>query len=99
MILKGACFLVGQLLLLLAATELHAASIILPSSPAYAECRADENSAVDRFPAAIWMCASEDDVVAALSYAAAHSQPVSIRSGGHSYTGNSLGSRWIVAGN
>ena len=42
MILKGACFLVGQLLLLLAATELHAASIILPSSPAYAECRADE---------------------------------------------------------
>ena len=88
---------VGQLLLLLAATELHAASIILPSSPAYAECRADENSAVDRFPAAIWMCASEDDVVAALSYAAAHSQPVSIRSGGHSYTGNSLGSATCLA--
>lgn len=81
---------------LLAAT-VHAASVILPSSPAYAECRADENSGVDRFPAAIWMCATEDDVVAALSYAAAHSQPVSIRSGGHSYTGNSLGSATCLA--
>ena len=76
-----------------AACELRASmqgSIVLPSDAAYANTRAVWNGAVDHQPALIALCKTAEDVQRAIRAARAHRLPLSVRCGGHDWTGRAL---------
>lgn len=50
----------------------------------------------DRQPTAIALCADANDVAAALNWAAAHDVSPTVRSGGHSYAGYSMGAGLMI---
>ncbi|NKY86112.1 FAD-binding oxidoreductase [Nocardia veterana] len=59
--------------------------------PGFDEARSIWNGAIDRRPAAIAKCRRAEDVAAALGFAAARDLEVSVRGGGHSFSGASVG--------
>lgn len=62
-------------------------TVLLHGSPGYEERRRVWNGAIDRRPLAIVRCASTDDVVHAVRFAATHALPVTVRGGGHNVAG------------
>jgi FAD/FMN-containing dehydrogenase len=69
--------------------QLHG-TLLRPEDAAYEAARRVWNAAVDRRPAAIVMCADEDDILLALRAAVAHGLPVTVRGGGHNVAGRSM---------
>jgi hypothetical protein len=67
-----------------------------PGDPGYDEARVVFNTIFDRHPAAIARCASERDVIAALSLARRKGLPISVRAGGHSAAGFSVADDALV---
>jgi len=60
---------------------------LLPGQPGYDEARHVFNGIVDRHPALIARCTSDDDVAAVVRHAVATGQPLTVYGGGHSVTG------------
>jgi len=67
-----------------------AGEIVEPASGGYDELRRSFNAMVDRRPALIASCASETDVVAALTFGRERGLPIAVRGGGHSVAGHGL---------
>ncbi|WP_078410090.1 FAD-binding oxidoreductase [Priestia abyssalis] len=68
--------------------EKHVGSrLIRPNDELYDEKRKVWNAAIDRKPAAIVVCESEDDVMAAVQFAKEHQLSISVRAGGHHVAG------------
>jgi FAD/FMN-containing dehydrogenase len=64
--------------------------VLTPESAGYDEARSIWNGMIDRKPAMIVRCTTEDDIVAAVRFARDHGQVVAIRGGGHNIAGNAL---------
>ena len=65
--------------------------VIVPSDDAYDETRRTFNAMLDRRPAVIVQPTRTADVVSAVRWAAEANLPISIRGGGHSVAGHSVG--------
>ncbi len=61
--------------------------IILPGDPEYDDARALHNAMINKRPAVIARCVSEDDVVAALNFARTSNLAIAVRGGGHNGPG------------
>ncbi|MEU6882130.1 FAD-binding oxidoreductase [Streptomyces sp. NPDC046712] len=70
--------------------------LVRPDDPAYDEARRIWNGSISKFPALIAYCTGVADVAAALESAARSGLPVAVRSGGHSFPGQSLCDDGIV---
>ena len=64
--------------------------VLLPDEEGYHDARRVWNAIVDRQPAIIARCASSDDVVAAVRFAAERDLEIGVRCGGHSVLGLSV---------
>lgn len=64
--------------------------IVRPDSPSYEEARKIWNGSIDRYPAVIARCAGVADVRAAVKLARQTGLRVAVRSGGHSFPGQSV---------
>jgi FAD/FMN-containing dehydrogenase len=64
--------------------------VLSPADDAYDEARKVWNGTVDRRPALIARCQTENDVQAAVRFAAAHRMLLSVRGGGHHIAGNAV---------
>jgi FAD/FMN-containing dehydrogenase len=62
-------------------------SVLEPGQPSYEQARRVWNGTIDRRPALIAQCRSEDDVAAALALARQHDLLVAVRGGGHGVAG------------
>jgi FAD/FMN-containing dehydrogenase len=62
-------------------------TLLRPDDPDYDQARSVWNGDVDRHPAAIARCASPDHVVAALGFGREQGLEISVRGGGHNYSG------------
>lgn len=65
-------------------------TLLLPQSAAYEAGRHVWNSAIDKHPAAILVCANVADVVEGIRFAAAEGLKASVRGGGHNVAGRAL---------
>jgi FAD binding domain len=63
--------------------------LVLPADARYDQARAVFNSGIDRKPAAVLYCLSEDDVRGAIELARQEGLPVAVRSTGHNIAGRS----------
>ncbi len=63
--------------------------IVGPGDAAYDEARAVHNGMIDRHPAVIIRCSSNDDVARSIAFARANGAPLAVRGGGHN--GGGLG--------
>src|ERR1700744_2560772 len=82
-----------------AACELRKAmpgKIMTPADAEYAGARRLWNAAVSRFPALFARCASVNDVSIAIEAARRHGVKLSVRGGGHDWTGRSLCQNGLV---
>jgi FAD binding domain-containing protein/berberine-like enzyme len=70
--------------------------LVQPGDPSYEERRAVWNGSIDRRPALIARCAQTDDIVAALRFVRRAGLPLAVRSGGHSFPGQSVCDGGIV---
>jgi FAD/FMN-containing dehydrogenase len=70
--------------------------VILPTDGGYDETRKVFNSMIDKHPAVIARCASTADVVAAVNFGRDNDLEVSIRCGGHSVAGLSIGDGILI---
>jgi FAD/FMN-containing dehydrogenase len=68
----------------------EAAVACAPGEAGYAEAVNIWNAAITRRPSIVVRCADDDDVVAALEFARDESLEVSVRGGGHNYSGSAL---------
>jgi hypothetical protein len=64
--------------------------IVRPPDPSYEEHRKVWNGSIDRYPAIIARCAGVADVIAAVRFGRRTGLPVAVRSGGHSFPGQSV---------
>ena len=64
--------------------------------PGYDALRSGFNKRIDRYPAAIALCTTADDVAGAVGYALEHRLPIAIKSGGHSFEGYSCNDDGMV---
>jgi FAD/FMN-containing dehydrogenase len=64
--------------------------LVRPRDPDYGECRQIWNGSIDRSPALIARCAGVADVIAAVRFARESGLVVAVRSGGHSFPGQSV---------
>ncbi|MFI5758943.1 FAD-binding oxidoreductase [Streptomyces sp. NPDC051569] len=72
-------------------------SLVQPDDATYATARQLYNTRFDDLrPAAVAYVSGEDDIAECLAFARAHGTPVSIRGGGHAYTGWSSGDGRLV---
>ncbi|MEV6325090.1 FAD-binding oxidoreductase [Nocardia sp. NPDC051787] len=62
-----------------------------PDDAGYDRARTIWNGDIDRHPAVIAQCVSPDDVAAALAFGRDNALEISVRGGGHSYSGTSVG--------
>jgi FAD/FMN-containing dehydrogenase len=76
---------------MLSTSEVHEHRVVTASDPDYDARRATFNGMTDRRPLEIHECTGVDDVVAAVRRARALGVPVSVRGGGHSVAGHSVG--------
>lgn len=67
-----------------------AGTLIRPEDDRYADARRIWNGMIDRSPALIARCASDDDVVASIRFAREHDIPFTVRGGGHNVAGSAL---------
>ena len=65
-------------------------AVLLPDEGGYDEARAVWNGDIDRRPAVITQCRTQDDVVAALEYAQREGLEIAVRGGGHAFGGSSV---------
>ena len=72
------------------------ARVISPGDPDYDTQRATFNAMIDRRPARIAICSTVSDVVAAVEHARDEGLPISVRGGGHSVAGHSIGEGAVV---
>src|SRR5262245_47929237 len=70
--------------------------VILPDSADYDEARKVFNGIIDKRPAVIARCATTTDVVAAVNFGRDHALEVSVRGGGHSVAGLSVGDGILI---
>lgn len=70
--------------------------LILPGEQGYDERRKVWNMAFDKYPAAILVCKTSTDVVAAVQFAKEKDIPVSIRGGGHHVAGTAVCDKGIM---
>jgi FAD/FMN-containing dehydrogenase len=64
--------------------------VVRPDDPTYDEHRRIWNGSIDRFPALIARCAGVADVIAAVRFGRDTGLTVAVRSGGHSFPGQSV---------
>lgn len=67
-----------------------AGKVITPEDADYDTARIQWNNDIDRRPVAIARCLSPTDVAAALSFAREHELEVSVRGGGHAFSGSGV---------
>lgn len=67
--------------------ETMGGAVLDPAHPAYEQARKVWNGSIDRRPALIAQCESDDDVVAAVAFARQRGLLVSVRGGGHGVAG------------
>jgi FAD/FMN-containing dehydrogenase len=70
--------------------------LLAPGDGGYDEARAVFNGMIDRRPVMIAVCASTDDVVAAVNFAREQGLPLSIYGGGHGVTGAAVVDKGLV---
>ncbi len=70
--------------------------LVRPGDPSYDEDRRVWNGSVDRSPALIAYCAGVADVIDGVRFAAGEGLPLAVRSGGHSFPGQSVCDDGIV---
>jgi FAD/FMN-containing dehydrogenase len=70
--------------------------LILPGDGGYEEAREVFNSMIDKRPTVIARCSSTDDVVAAINFGRVNDLDVSVRCGGHSVAGLSIGDGILI---
>jgi FAD/FMN-containing dehydrogenase len=73
-----------------------AGTVITPGDPGYDTARSLWNGSYDRHPAVIACCASPADVAAAIGFAESTGLEISVRGGGHSYSGASAGDEGLT---
>src|ERR1700744_5191099 len=62
-------------------------TLVLPGDAGYDQARSVWNGEIDRHPAVIARCTSPEQVAAALSFGREQGLEISIRGGGHNYSG------------
>jgi FAD/FMN-containing dehydrogenase len=67
-----------------------AGTVAIPGDAVYDTAVAIWNGVIERRPAVVVSCVSNEDVTAALSFARARGLEVSVRGGGHNYAGHAL---------
>ena len=65
-------------------------TVVMPGDAAYDESRSLWNGQVDRRPAVIARCCNAADVASAIRFARDHGLEISVRGGGHNYSGNAI---------
>jgi FAD/FMN-containing dehydrogenase len=65
-------------------------TVLLPGEPDYDDVRKVWNGNIDRRPAAIMRCTTPEDVAAAIAFGRARGLEISVRGGGHNYSGNAV---------
>jgi FAD/FMN-containing dehydrogenase len=73
-----------------------AGELILPGSPSYDETRTIFNAMIDRRPAVIAQCESEQDVARAVRFGRERGLEVAVRGGGHGVAGKALTDGGVV---
>jgi FAD/FMN-containing dehydrogenase len=73
-----------------------AGTVVVPGDADYDTARRVWNASIDRQPAYVARCAGTPDVVAALAFAREHGLEISVRGGGHSVPGISVGDGGIT---
>ncbi|MBI2568147.1 MAG: FAD-binding oxidoreductase [Candidatus Schekmanbacteria bacterium] len=71
-------------------------NLVLPADAGYDEARKVFNAMIDKRPMVIARCASTRDVVAAVDFGRDHGLEVSVRGGGHSVAGLSIGEGILI---
>lgn len=70
--------------------------VLTPGSDGYDTARAIWNAMIDRRPKVIVRCQGAADVMDAVSFAAGHGLPISIRGGGHNVAGHAVGDGGVM---
>ena len=65
-------------------------SVLTPSDPGYDQARSLWNGQIDRRPAVIAMCRTNEDVVEAVGFGRRHGLEITVRGGGHNFAGTSI---------
>lgn len=79
-----------------ALSGLHRGPVIGPRDASYDRARTTFNALIDARPAAITRPVGSDDVATSVTFAREHGLPVSIRGGGHSVAGHSVGDESVM---
>lgn len=87
---------VPKIALAIQPTPYPALDLVKKGDPRYDLLRKGYNKRIDKYPAAIALCKSTEEVAEAVKYAAANKLPVAIKSGGHSMEGFSCNEGGLV---